>query len=391
MSKLIILVLDSVGVGELPDAANYNDTGSNTLANIAQVVGGLDLSHLEKMGLGNIIPIKGIKPQLKPMASFAKMAEISAGKDTQTGHWEMMGLVVKKPFPVFSNGFPKEIITKFEHLIGRRILGNIAASGTEIIAKLGQEHLDTGYPIVYTSADSVFQIAVHLDVITLKDLYRYCELARSLLVGKYSVARVIARPFTGRPGHFVRTPQRKDYTVKPFSKTALDYIKEAGFTVSAVGKISEIFSGRGITKAFHTDNNKEGLGVTLELMDKQKEGVIFTNLVDFDMLWGHRNDPCGYYKGLLEVDAAMPQVINNLGEKDCLIITADHGCDPTIKTSTDHSREYVPMLCYGKRLNGGIDLGIRKSFADIGRTAIDMFGIKADIFGASFFKEIKVG
>ncbi|MDO8886536.1 phosphopentomutase [Candidatus Oleimmundimicrobium sp.] len=388
-NRAIIIVLDSVGVGELPDAYKYGDKGSNTLANTAKAVRGLKLPNFQKLGFGNIIDVEGVEPSRTPLTSFGKMAEKSAGKDTTTGHWELMGLHLPNPFPVYPNGFPKEVIDEFEKKIGRKILCNKPASGTEIIKKLGEKHVKTGYPIVYTSADSVFQIAAHKEVVSLNELYKMCEIARNILRGKHSVCRVIARPFTGKPGSFVRTSERRDYSVKPPGKTVLDYAIDAGLKVFAVGKISEIFVNQGITEVVHIDNNMDGVDKTLAYMDKKDKGIIFTNLVDFDMLWGHRNNPEGYAKGLEDVDKRIPEIIENLKPNDILIFTADHGCDPTTP-NTDHSREYVPLLVYGERIKPGVNLGIRKSFSDLGKTVAELMGFKALVEGESFAEIIVI-
>ena len=388
-NRAIIIVLDSVGVGELPDAYKYGDEGSNTLANTAKAVGGLSLPNFQKLGLGNIIDVDGVEPSRTPLASFGKMAESSAGKDTTTGHWELMGLHLPNPFPVYPDGFPKEIIDEFEEEVGRKILCNKPASGTEIIKELGEEHIKTGKPIIYTSADSVFQIAAHKDVISLKELYKMCESARDILKDEHSVCRVIARPFVGKPGSFVRTAERRDYSVKPPSKTVLDYAIDAGFKVYAVGKISEIFVNQGISEAVHIDNNMDGVDKTLAYMDRKDKGIIFTNLVDFDMLWGHRNNPEGYAKGLEDVDKRVPEFIERLKPDDVLMFAADHGCDPTTP-STDHSREYVPLLVYGKRIKAGVNLGIRKSFSDLGKTVAELMGFEVVCAGESFAEIIVI-
>lgn len=386
--RAIIIVLDSVGVGALPDAAIYGDEGSNTLANTARAVGGLKLPHMESMGLGNIIEVKGVPPVQTPSAFYGKMAEISPGKDTTTGHWEMMGIKLEHAFPTYPNGFPPDIIDRFEKATGRGILGNVAASGTQIIEELGEDHMKTGRPIVYTSADSVFQIAAHEDVIPVKELYKMCQIARDILTGEYAVGRIIARPFIGTPGHFVRTHRRKDFSVKPPSKTVLDYAKDAGYPVYGVGKISEIFAGQGITEAVHTENNMDGIDRTIGAMDIQKQGIIFTNLVDFDSLWGHRNNANGYAKGLEAVDERIPEITTRMLPEDVLFITADHGCDPTTP-STDHSREYTPVLVYGQTLGTPGSLGTRKTFADIGKTIADLLGFKAPVIGSSFKPELE--
>ena len=388
-NRVIIIVLDSVGVGELPDAYKYGDEGSNTLANTAKAVRGLNLPNFQRLGLGNIIDVEGVEPSRTPLASFGKMAEKSAGKDTTTGHWELMGLCLPNPFPVYPNGFPEEVIDEFEKRIGRKILWNKLASGTEIIKKLGEEHIKTRCPIVYTSADSVFQIAAHKEVIPLGELYKMCVSARDILRGKYNVCRVIARPFSGEPGSFVRTTERRDYSVKPHGKTVLDYAIDANFKVYAVGKIGEIFVSQGITEAVHIDNNMDGVDKTLAYMDKKDKGIIFTNLVDFDMLWGHRNNPEGYAKGLEDVDKRVPELIKRLKSDDVFIFTADHGCDPTTP-STDHSREYVPLLVYGEKIKPGVNLGARKSFSDLGKTVAELMGFEAPVEGESFAEIIVV-
>jgi phosphopentomutase len=389
VKRVVLIILDSVGVGELPDASAFGDEGSNTLANTAKAVGGLFLPHLEKLGLGNIAKIEGVEKVSDPQASFGKMAEVSAGKDTTTGHWEIAGLWLKEPFPLYPNGFPAEIIKPFEKRIGRRVLGNKPASGTEIIKELGAEHLETGWPIVYTSADSVFQIAAHERVIPVEELYRICQIARSLLTGRHKVARVIARPFVGEPGNFTRTARRKDFSLPPTGKTLLDYAQEAGINVYGVGKIGEIFAGRGLTKVVKTKDNMDGVDKLLACLKESPEGLIWANLIDFDMLWGHRNNPEGYAQGLIDFDSRLPEIMEQLTERDVLIITADHGCDPTTP-STDHSREYVPLLVYGPRLTKAINLGTRKTFADVGRSIADLLAFEAKIKGRSFASDLLI-
>lgn len=387
IKRVIILVLDSVGVGALPDAANYGDEGSNTLANTAKAVGGLNLPNLGKLGLGNIINIEGVAPAKSPRAFYGKMAEVSPGKDTTTGHWEMMGLKLERAFPTYPHGFPPEIIEAFERETGREILGNRAASGTQIIDELGPEHMRTGRPIVYTSADSVFQIAAHEEVIPIDELYRMCEIARHILKGEHAVGRVIARPFVGEPGAFMRTHRRKDFSLRPPAKTVLDYAVEAGLPVYGVGKISEIFTGQGITASVHTESNMHGVDETLKAIDMQQSGIIFTNLVDFDSQWGHRNNPAGYAAGLEAVDGRIPEILGALGESDILFITADHGCDPTTP-STDHSREYAPVLVFGRALSSPVGLGTRKTFSDLGKTVAELLGVDAPVMGQSFRAEL---
>lgn len=385
--RIIVIVLDSVGVGALQDAYKFGDEDSNTLGNIAKVLGGLNLPNLEKMGLGNIIPILGVKPQLSPIANFGKMAEVSAGKGSTSGHWELVGLHISKAFPTYPNGFPKEIMDKFHKAIGIQTLGNYPASGTEIIKVLGNEHIKTKKPIVYTSADSVFQIAAHEDTIPPEKLYKICKKAREILTGEHAISRVIARPFIGKNGKFTRTKRRKDFSLEPTGKMLLDYLKENEKEVLAVGKISDIFVGRGITKKFPTKNNLDGIKKIINLIGNNKGDMIFANLLDFDMLYGHRNNPEGYAKALAEFDENIPEILNSMKYNDILFITADHGCDPTTP-STDHSREYVPLIVYGKNIKSSVNLGIRKSFADVGKTISEILNIEADIKGESFAKLI---
>jgi phosphopentomutase len=388
MRRAIILVLDSVGIGELPDAHLYGDVGSNTLGNIAKVAGGLKLPNMGRLGLGNIGPIEGVPPVEKPEGNFGKSAELSIGKDTVTGHWEMAGVILEKPLKTFPDGFPKEIIDEFEEKIGRETLGNVVASGTQIIMDLGDEHVRTGKPIVYTSADSVFQVAAHEEVIPLEELYRYCAIAREMLVGERQVGRVIARPFVGESGNYKRTGNRKDYALNPFNKTVLEYVEESGQNVMCVGKIEDVFNKIGVTHAVHTKDNMDGVDKTLDYLEEGMEGFIFINLVDFDMHFGHRNDYEGYKNALQEFDARLPEILSKLQDDDLLIITADHGCDPTT-SSTDHSREYVPILAYGKNLAQGVDIGIRKTFSDMGKTVLDHLGIENELFGESFLPLLK--
>jgi phosphopentomutase len=383
INRIIVIVLDSVGIGELPDADQYGDVGSNTLGNIARAVGGLVLPHLQLFGLGNIAPITGVLPVQNPIASYGKMAEQSAGKDTTTGHWELMGVVLEHPFPTYPNGFPKEIISEFTHRVGRGILGNKPASGTVIIDELGAEHLATGKPIVYTSADSVFQIAAHEEVIPIDQLYAMCEQAREMLQGQHGVGRVIARPFSGKVGNFTRTTRRKDFSLKPSLPTVLDFAKEQGYPVTGVGKIDNIFADQGVTGGQHTISNTDGVNKTLEYMRSQDNGILFTNLGDFDTLYGHRNDVAGYAQALREFDARVPELMAAARETDLLVITADHGCDPTTP-STDHSREYVPLLVYGKSLKQSVNLGVRPTFADLGATIAGLLHLQVPKCGTSF-------
>lgn len=388
MKRAILIVLDSVGIGEMPDAELYGDKGSNTLGNIAKKVGGMDIPNLEALGLGNIAPIEGVKVQENPLGAYGKAAELSVGKDTVTGHWEMSGVILKEPLKTFPDGFSEEIIRTFEEKIGRKTIGNVVASGTQIIEELGEEHMKTGFPIIYTSADSVFQIAAHEEIIPLPELYRYCQIARDMLVGEWQVGRVIARPFLGTPGEFKRTSNRKDYALDPFNKTILEYVKEAGQNVMCVGKIEDVFNKIGVTHAVHTKNNMEGVEEILNYMAKPLPGLLWANLVDFDMMFGHRNDYDGYYKAIKEFDVRLPEILEKMGEEDLLLITADHGCDPTT-ASTDHSREYIPLLVYGKKVKPGSTVGIRETFSDIGKTILEYLDIPNTLYGESFLKEIK--
>ncbi len=366
MKRAIVLVLDGVGIGELPDAAQYGDRGSNTLGNLARICGGLNLPVLEQLGLGNIQSIEGVEKIANPQANFGRMAEKSPGKDSTSGHWELFGLVLKKPFPTYPHGFPNEVIRDFESKINHRVLGNIPASGTEIINNLGDEHIKTRRPIVYTSADSVFQLACHVDIFSLDELYKFCEIARELLHGEHGVARVIARPFTGKSPHFYRTKDRRDYSLPPPGPTLLDRAKDHGHEVIAIGKIDDLFSHRGYTKSYHSVNNVECIILVLKALDEVDKGLIVANFVQFDMDWGHRNDIQGFKNGLIEIDEGIGKVIDKISERDILFITADHGNDPTTP-STDHSREYVPILALTSKQSGK-NLGIRKSFSDLAKT-----------------------
>lgn len=385
--RAIIIVLDSVGIGEMPDAADYGDRGSNTLGNIARARGGLNLPHLQALGLGNIAPIQGVDPSSSAKACYGKMAELSPGKDTTTGHWEMAGIVLEKAFPTFPKGFPQMFIQAFEKKIGSRVIGNEVASGTEIIQRLGEEHVKTGRPIVYTSADSVFQIAAHEDVIPLPKLIHICEIAREMLDGDMRVGRVIARPFLGEPGNYYRTSNRHDFAIEPPYKILLDYVQEAGLPVMAVGKIKDIYYGHGVSEFVLTKGNQEGVDKTLTYLEKNQPGLIMTNLVDFDMVYGHRNNVEGYAQALEEFDARLPEILARLREEDLLVITADHGCDPTTP-GTDHSREYVPLLVMGPALRRGVNLEIRTSFADLGQTVTDYLRTTSLPHGQSFLEKV---
>lgn len=387
MKKTILIVLDSLGVGELPDAKIYGDEGSNTLGNMAKAVGGLKTPNLAKMGLGNLTDVKGVEPNKYTLGVYGKLMEKSQGKDTTTGHWELMGLITQDPMPTFPNGFPFEIINKFEQLIGRKTIGNEVASGTEIIARLGKKHMETGYPIVYTSADSVFQIAAHEEIIPLEQLYEMCRIARKILDGPYRVGRVIARPFIGMEGNFIRTANRHDYSIKPPQKTLLNTLQEKGKQVFGVGKINDIFAGEGITDSFPTIDNMDGLDKIIEIFPNLKDGLIFANLVDFDSKYGHRNNSQGYAKALEAFDQRLPQIWGLLDKKTILVLVADHGNDPTTP-STDHSREYVPLLVMGDCIKANYDLGIRESFADLGATLAEYFEVPYQGYGESFWKNI---
>jgi phosphopentomutase len=384
-SRVIWIVLDSVGVGEMPDAAQYGDAGSDTLGHIAQSRK-LHLDHLCRLGLANIRPLDRLTPDPAPQGAYGKCALASPGKDTTTGHWEMAGIHLAKPFPVYPHGFPAEVMQEFERRIGRDTLGNKAASGTEIIQELGEEHVRTGSPIVYTSADSVFQVAAHEEVIPLFELYKICETARDILRGKHEVGRVIARPFIGSAGAFTRTTNRHDYAVPPPKGMLLDRLAERNIEVFGIGKIFDVYLGRGIRDYETTKSNADGMEKTLQAMDSQASGMIFTNLVDFDQLYGHRNDVEGYARALEAVDGWIPSLEARLGPGDLAILTADHGCDPTTK-STDHSREYVPLLAFGKGVRAGVDLGTRRTLSDIGQTVAENFGTSIAV-GESFLSQI---
>jgi phosphopentomutase len=384
---IVLIVLDGVGVGELPDAAAFQDVGSNTLGNLAVRMGGLDLPNLHRAGLGNILPLEGLPPVSSPVASFGRMAEQSFGKDSISGHWELMGCRVDRPFPLFPDGFPPEIIREFEGITGRGVLGNRAASGTEIIEELGSEHLRTGDLIVYTSADSVFQVAVHTDVVPLRELYDICSAARNLLRGDFEVARVIARPFHGRRGAFKRTPERREYSVVPPVDTVLDSLVKNGIDVLGVGKVDQLFGARGFTCTRKSRNNDEGITLTIRFARELDRGLVFTNLVDFDMLWGHRNDAEGFHEGLRAFDRSLPRLMAESEGRGLMILTADHGCDPTM-SSTDHTREYVPLLVFDGSGESGGNLGFRKSFSDVGATVARFFNVVDPPIGESFLERL---
>ncbi|MBB2480936.1 phosphopentomutase [Bacillus sp. APMAM] len=387
--RIHLIVMDSVGIGEAPDAEKFNDKGADTFGHIAEKMNGLHMPNMGKLGLSNIREIQGIKKEEKPLAYYTKMQEASNGKDTMTGHWEIMGLNIKTPFQVFPEGFPPELIQELEEKTGRKVIGNKPASGTEILVELGKEHMETGAIIVYTSADSVLQIAAHEDIVPLDELYKICEIARELTLDeKYMVGRVIARPFIGEPGNFTRTPNRHDYALKPFDRTVMNELKDNQFDVIAIGKISDIYDGEGVTEAIRTTSNMDGMDKFIQTFDKDFTGLSFINLVDFDALYGHRRDPIGYGKALEEYDARLPQVFEKMTNDDLLIITADHGNDP-IHHGTDHTREYVPLLIYSKRFDGGKELPLRRTFADIGATVADNFHVKMPQYGTSFLKDLQ--
>lgn len=384
--RVLLLVCDSFGVGEAPDAGAYGDRGSNTLGNCARAVGGLRAPNLAGLGLGHLTEIPGVPPQAAPGTAHGRLAERSAGKDSTTGHWEIAGIVTDRPFPTYPNGFPDEVIRPFEEAIGRRVLGNRPASGTEIVGELGEQHLRTGRPIVYTSADSVFQIACHKEVVPLETLYEWCRIARGLLVGDHRVGRVIARPFEGRPGSFVRTPERRDFSVPPPGPSLLDFCQEAGVAVYAVGKIQDIFAGQGVTEASYSDSNDHGIDLSTRYLERGGRSLVFANLVDFDSKFGHRNDPRGYAACVERLDARIPELLEAL-DGGILFLTGDHGCDPTTP-STDHSREYTPMLAAG--LPGGPhDVRVRDTFADLGATVAEVLGVPTEgLAGRSFAAEV---
>ncbi|MCG8481977.1 MAG: phosphopentomutase [Clostridia bacterium] len=385
--RVVIMVLDSMGIGALPDAEKFGDKGANTLGHIFEANGALNIPNLSGIGIGNIEGVTFIPSAADPIGAFGRSKEMSDGKDTTTGHWEMMGLYIQTPFNTFPKGFPANFIHEFEEKAGRKTMGNYPASGTEIIKELGEEHIKTGDLIVYTSADSVFQIAAHEDVVPIDELYDICSTAREMLTGDLQVARVIARPFIGENGNYTRTSNRKDFSISPFEDTVLDHIKKKGLEVYAVGKIEDIFNGQGITKAVHTNDNMDGVDQTIVALKEDFSGLIFTNLVDFDSKYGHRRDPKGYKEAIEAFDNRLPEIINHLKEDDILILTADHGNDPT-HTGTDHTREYIPVLVYGKHVQRGVNLGTLDSFADIGATTADILGAERTRHGKSFKEQI---
>lgn len=387
--RIFLIVLDSVGIGEAPDAHKFNDVGSNTLGHIAERMNGLHMPHMEKLGLGNISDIKGIQKVSSPMAHYTKMQEKSNGKDTMTGHWEIMGLYIEQAFQTFPEGFPPELINELEQRTGRKVIGNKPASGTEILDELGKEHMETGALIVYTSADSVLQIAAHEEIIPIEEQYEICKIARELTMNeKFMVGRIIARPFIGEPNAFVRTSNRHDYALKPFGRTVMNELKDENYDVIAVGKISDIYDGEGVTKSLRTKSNMDGMDKLNETLEMDFTGLSFLNLVDFDAIFGHRRDPQGYGKALEEYDARLPEVLEKMKDDDLLIITADHGNDPT-QPGTDHTREYVPLLVFHKNIKEGKQLKECETFADIGATIADNFKVKMPEHGKSFLDDIQ--
>ncbi|TWT01098.1 phosphopentomutase [Planomicrobium sp. CPCC 101079] len=386
--RIHLIVLDSVGIGEAPDAEAFGDTGSDTLGHIAESVGGLHMPNMENLGLSNIEPVKGIAVAETPAAYYGKLQEASVGKDTMTGHWEIMGLNIDTPFKVYPEGFPDSLIQALEEKTGRKVIGNKPASGTEILDELGQEHMETGAIIVYTSADPVLQIAAHEEIVPLEELYKICEIARELTLDpEYLVGRIIARPFLGEPGAFKRTSNRHDYALKPFDRTVMNELKDIGKDVIAIGKINDIYNGEGVTKTIRTKDNMDGMDKLVEVVGEDFSGLSFLNLVDFDALFGHRRDPEGYGAALEAFDARLPEVLEKLTENDLLLITADHGNDPTFP-GTDHTREYVPLLAFSPRFESGKELGLGKTFADIGATIAENFSAPMPKFGTSFLTKL---
>ena len=387
LKRAILVVLDGVGAGANPDAHVYGDDGASSLEHCAQAVGGLALPNLGSIGIGNITPIKGTPPTDHARGAYGRMSEAAAGKDSTTGHWEMTGVVLQKPLPTYPHGFPLDLVEAFEQAIGRKVIGNKVASGTEIIKELGEEHVRTGFPILYTSADSVFQLAAHQDVIPLRELYHMCEIARQMLTGDNAVGRVIARPFIGTPGSFTRTEHRRDFSLQPLGTTLLDLLKAEGKDVIGLGKIEDLFAGRGLTRRDHTETNSDGMKATLHWLEQDFNGLLFVNLVEFDMLWGHRRDSEGYAQALRDVDTWFAQVQEVMRPEDAIFFTADHGVDPTYH-GTDHTREQVPLLAFGVPVQVGVNLGTRSTFADLGQTLAQAFAVGQLAAGTSFAHEL---
>ncbi|WP_071460031.1 phosphopentomutase [Bacillus massilinigeriensis] len=390
-NRIFLVVMDSVGIGEAPDAEKFGDKGAHTLGHIAERMKGLKMPNMQRLGLGNIEEIKGVPASEKPLAYYTKMQEASNGKDTMTGHWEIMGLNIQVPLRVFPDGFPDELLKELEERTGRKIIGNKPASGTAILDELGEEHMRSGALIVYTSADSVLQIAAHEEIVPIEELYNICKIARELTLDeKYMVGRIIARPFIGEPGNFKRTSNRHDYALKPFGRTVMNELKDEGYDVIAIGKISDIYDGEGVTRSLRTVSNMDGMDKLNETLDMDFKGLSFLNLVDFDALFGHRRDPEGYGKALEDYDARLSEVFEKMRKDDLLLITADHGNDP-IHAGTDHTREYVPLLAYSKSMDEGKEIPVRMTFADIGATVAENFGVKMPEHGKSFLNELRRG
>ncbi|GHO50176.1 phosphopentomutase [Ktedonospora formicarum] len=387
LTRAIVVVLDGVGAGANPDSAAYGDEGASSLEHCAQAIGGLALPNLGSIGLGNVTPMQGTPPQEAPLGAFGRMNETAAGKDSVAGHWELTGVALPKPLPTYPQGFPPEVVSAFEEASGHKVIGNKVASGTEIIKELGEEHVRSGRPILYTSADSVFQIAAHQDVVPLEELYRICQIARDMLTGEHAVGRVIARPFIGTPGNFTRTEHRRDFALEPMGTTLLDLLKAGGRDVIGIGKIEDLFAGRGLTERDHTETNAEGMASTLRWLKRDFNGLLFVNLVEFDMLWGHRRDSQGYAQALREVDDWFGQIKHALRPGDAIFFSADHGVDPTYR-GTDHTRECVPLLAYGPAVRAGVDLGTRASMADLGQTLAEVFQVGTLNAGTSFAQEL---
>jgi phosphopentomutase len=386
--RLFLIILDGVGMGELPDAAQYGDRGANTLLHVAEAAGKLKLPVLESIGLGNLLPMPGVVPMLAPTGARARLTEKSAGKDSTTGHWELMGLALDAPFPTYPDGFPRDFLEAWSERVQRGWIGNVAASGTEIIERLGAEHQESGKFIVYTSADSVFQVAAHEQTVPIEKLYEACRIAREMLTGAHAVGRVIARPFEGVAGAYQRTSRRRDFSLAPHAPTVMDTLVEAGRRVVTVGKVDDLFAGRGVSDAIHTKDNEEGEAVLLDLAKRSGEGLVFANLVDFDTLYGHRNDPAGFARALERFDVTLGELRARLRGDEMIWVTADHGNDPTTP-GTDHTREYTPLLMVGPRVAQGVDLGTRKTFADVGASIADLFSVRGPRTGTSFLKEIR--
>jgi phosphopentomutase len=386
--RVFLIVLDGVGMGALPDAERYGDAGANTLLHVAERTGKLSVPVMEAHGLGNLLPMPGVRPSLAPRGARAKLTERSPGKDSTTGHWEMMGITLERAFPTYPDGFPRELLDRWSERVQRGWIGNVAASGTEIIARLGQQHQETGRFIVYTSADSVFQVAAHEKTVTIEDLYAACRAAREMLTGPHAVGRVIARPFTGEPGAYRRTTRRRDFSLAPTAPTVLDRLVEAGRRVVTVGKVDDLFAGRGVSDAIHTTSNEEGETVLLDLVKRAGEGLVFANLVDFDTQYGHRNDATGFARALEHFDLTFGKLLDRLRGDEMVWVTADHGNDPTTP-GTDHTREYTPLLVSGPRVREGTDLGTRATFADLGATLAELFSVTAPRAGASFLSELR--